>query len=435
MVPYIYIHPIAVMLSCCQNTPREALGVANIVDKFLSTSPLPPYQSRLHRGVWRTLTMRFSKRTNECMLIILHAPPSGGAGKREDGQDDYSEQWESEKKRLIQMLTEDSISLPHVTFPDLTQTEETIERENILIAPLPASSTLVTSTSTSDADSDVPVPVPVPFKVTSIYFQEYEGLSTPSPEHPVQLEYGSGIMKERLGQCEFQISPGAFFQVNTEAAEVLYNVAVEKVKEVTCAEGANPKNALLLDVCCGTGTIGLTCMKEGAVGKVVGVDISEPAIKDAEINAELNGYKNESQSQSQSETIADFQTKFIASRAEAVLAKELSDIQDKPGENKEKMIVAVVDPAREGLHNTVLRTLRVNEAIKRLVYVSCNPSGSLVKDAAVLCQPTSKKYGGRPFKISSAQPVDMFPLTNHCEMVMVFDRMSKDECSKTEQEK
>ena len=58
---------------------------------------------------------------------------------------------------------------------------------------------------------------------------------------------------------------------------------------------------------------------------------------------------------------------------------------------------------------------------------SCNPTGTLVKDAAMLCGPPSKKYPGRPFRPSSAQPVDMFPLTPHCEMVMIFDRMSEDE--------
>ena len=45
----------------------------------------------------------------------------------------------------------------------------------------------------------------------------------------------------------------------------------------------------------------------------------------------------------------------------------------------------------------------------------------------MLCSPPTKKYPGRPFKITKSQPVDMFPLTNHCEMVMTFDRMSKEE--------
>jgi tRNA (uracil-5-)-methyltransferase len=87
--------------------------------------------------------------------------------------------------------------------------------------------------------------------------------------------YGLEYIEERLLQSIFQISPGAFFQVTTEGAEVLYKLIVDKVKEVT----TQPNDTLLYDVCCGTGTIGLTCLKEGAVGSVVGVDISDAAIK------------------------------------------------------------------------------------------------------------------------------------------------------------
>ena len=188
----------------------------------------------------------------------------------------------------------------------------------------------------------------------------------------------------------------------------MYQLVVDRIKEVS----KDPKNTLLFDVCCGTGTIGLTCMKEGAVGRVVGVDISEPAIEDAKNNAIANGYKNEEEGTGESTT------RFVASRAEHVMSKEISKAE-KAGMN----FVAVVDPAREGLHTEVVRALRANEKIKRIVYVSCNPTGSLIKDAGLLCCPPTKKYSGRAFRVVSAQPVDMFPLTSHCEMVMIFDRL------------
>lgn len=54
----------------------------------------------------------------------------------------------------------------------------------------------------------------------------------------------------------------------------------------------------------------------------------------------------------------------------------------------------------------------------------------LARDAAMLCSPPTKKYPGRPFKPTIAQPVDMFPSTKHCEMVMTFDRMSEEEYEK-----
>lgn len=183
---------------------------------------------------------------------------------------------------------------------------------------------------------------------------------------------------------------------------------MDRIREVT----SNRKETLLLDVCCGTGTIGLTCLKEGVVGKLVGVDIAEPAIADAKLNAEKNGYADKSMAQ------------FIASPAEKILPDIMRDIP------RGTPVVAVVDPARDGLHGIVVRTLRANEKIQRLVYVSCNPTGTLTRDGAMLCAPPTNKYPGRPFKPTSAQPVDMFPLTKHCEMVMTFDRMSTEEYDK-----
>mmetsp|Transcript_30833 Transcript_30833/g.62153 ORF Transcript_30833/g.62153 Transcript_30833/m.62153 type:complete len:748 (+) Transcript_30833:59-2302(+) len=359
---------------CLQNMPDWSCGLADIFNEFLATSSIPPYDSKVHRGIWRTITLRCSLRTREIMVIVVHAPAGGGVGKRDCGTDDYSTVFESEKQRLVDMLTKDAILTPSRDFPEGYKKEE------------------------EETSGDG-------MKVTSIFFQEYVGLSNPPPEHPVQHIYGKTSLEERLGKCTFQISPGAFFQTNTQGAEVLYDIVVNRIKEVT----TNPQDTLLVDVCCGTGTIGLTCLKEGVVGKLVGVDISKPAIADAVVNATKNGY-------TESAT-----TRFVASPAEKVLPDEMKNIP------KNCPVVAVVDPARDGLHGVVVRTLRSNERIQRLVYVSCNPTGTLARDAAMLCSPPTKKYPGRPFKPTLSQPVDMFPSTKHCEMVMTFDRMSVEE--------
>lgn len=60
------------------------------------------------------------------------------------------------------------------------------------------------------------------------------------------------------------------------------------------------------------------------------------------------------------------------------------------------------------------------------MYVSCNPTKSLPKDAAVLCGPSTKRLVGAPFQPVRARPVDLFPHTEHCEMVVVFERMIED---------
>ncbi|CAN0018765.1 unnamed protein product, partial [Phaeothamnion confervicola] len=85
-------------------------------------------------------------------------------------------------------------------------------------------------------------------------------------------------------------------------------------------------------------------------------------------------------------------------------------------------LLAIVDPPREGLHADCLAAIRNCATIKRLVYVSCNPTKSLVKDVKLLGSAASKRYRGKPFRPVRATPVDMFPHTPHCEMVMTFER-------------
>jgi tRNA (uracil-5-)-methyltransferase len=343
----------------CPNIPWEACAVADLFEEFLQDSPLPPYELKGHTGVWRVLTIRISRRTRECMIIIQHAPPVA-----ESSGEDYSDRFATEKQRMLKVLIDKDLLLP-------TRPIEVEEQH-------------------------------YPLRITSIFFQEYDGLSTPPPEYPVQHAYGKSCLTEKLGECLFQISPGAFFQINTEGAELLFQVVVDRIKEVC------PSDSLLLDVCCGTGSIGMTCVKQGAVSEVVGVDISEPAIADANSNAKLNGL--------------DDRVRFIASKAELVMSDETFRLR-----KSDSTVVAVVDPAREGLHPDVIRSIRMTEKIQRLIYVSCNPTGSLLQDAVILCGPPTKRFKGRAFRPTSAQPLDMFPQTDHCEMVVVFDRMTEED--------
>ena len=147
---------------CLQNMPDWSCGLADIINRFHATSTIPPYDTKNHTGLWRTFTIRCSLRTNECMVIVLHAPASGGAGARNDGSDDYTALFDGEKERLVQMLTEGAIPKPERNFPE-GHVKEVASGED-----------------EKAGDAEV-------IKVTSIYFQEYEGLSHPSPEHPVQV--------------------------------------------------------------------------------------------------------------------------------------------------------------------------------------------------------------------------------------------------------
>lgn len=66
----------------------------------------------------------------------------------------------------------------------------------------------------------------------------------------LELVYGENYLNERLLGLDFRISPLAFFQCNTKAAELLYS----KIGDICDLD----KDTVLLDICCGTGTIGLT---------------------------------------------------------------------------------------------------------------------------------------------------------------------------------
>ncbi|KAL4641022.1 tRNA (uracil(54)-C(5))-methyltransferase B-like [Arapaima gigas] len=101
-------------------------------------------------------------------------------------------------------------------------------------------------------------------------------------DSPYQLLYGKSHIYEEVLGSKFRISADAFFQVNTEAAEVLYHT----VRELCLAK----EEDTVLDVCCGTGVIGIILSSK--VKKVIGIEVIEQAVKDANHNASLNGVLN-----------------------------------------------------------------------------------------------------------------------------------------------
>ena len=114
----------------------------------------------------------------------------------------------------------------------------------------------------------------------SLYWQEWSGVSNVADANtPIILLLGSEIIYENLLGLKFRISPNAFFQVNLKSAEILYTLAREWA-------GAD-ENTVIVDVCCGTGTIGLTMAK--SVKKVIGLELEVTAVEDAIVNASLNG--------------------------------------------------------------------------------------------------------------------------------------------------
>ncbi len=225
--------------------------------------------------------------------------------------------------------------------------------------------------------------------VTSLFWTQHVAVRG-SPTRMVSHHLGGlPVLHEELSVAgapalRFAIHPRAFFQPNTEQAEVLYT-------EVARAAGLSLETAShtrLLDLYAGTGTIGLALAP--LCREVIGVELVADAVRNAQENAAANGISN---------------ARFLCGDVGAVLAAEGLD---QPGAAD----LVVVDPPRAGLMTSALECLS-SLAAPRLVYVSCNPE-SLARDHKPLC--------AAGFRLRSVQPVDMFPQTGHIENVALFER-------------
>lgn len=196
--------------------------------------------------------------------------------------------------------------------------------------------------------------------------------------------WGRDTIQDQLCGLTFQISPLSFYQVNRTQAERLYQLAGEYA-ELTGTE-------LLLDLYCGTGTIGLSLAKKSR--RVIGVEIVPQAVENARENARINGIEN-----------AEF---FCADAAKA--AQMLAQRGERPD-------VVVLDPPRKGCSPELIQTV-LDFGPRRIVYVSCDPA-TLARDLKLFAA-----LGYAPVK---ATPVDMFPGTSHVETVVLLSQQKPDD--------
>ncbi|MEG1146201.1 MAG: 23S rRNA (uracil(1939)-C(5))-methyltransferase RlmD [Bacilli bacterium] len=179
----------------------------------------------------------------------------------------------------------------------------------------------------------------------------------------------------KLDTFEFIVSPLAFFQVNTEQTLNLYN----KVLEYLDLDGTQN----ILDLYCGTGTIGIFASKKAK--KVLGIEISKSAIEDAKTNKKINNISN---------------IDFICGDTEKVI-KEIN----------QKFHAIIVDPPRSGLTTSIIKDIYQIKP-EKIVYVSCDPI-TLARDLNIL----KEKY-----EVLEITPFDMFPNTYHVETVVKLKR-------------
>ena len=193
-----------------------------------------------------------------------------------------------------------------------------------------------------------------------------------------QVYFGDGYITEKLGDFSFRISPKSFFQTNTAQAEKLYSVA-GRFASLTGSE-------VVYDLYCGTGSIGIFLSRQAK--KIIGIDVIEASIKDAEVNALLNGIGH---------------ARFFAGDVINVIDEAFFIEHGKPD-------VIITDPPRAGMHDKLISKLLAIAAPK-IVYISCNVA-TQARDISLL----NEKYS-----VVQIQPLDMFPHTHHIECVVLLE--------------
>jgi 23S rRNA (uracil1939-C5)-methyltransferase len=186
---------------------------------------------------------------------------------------------------------------------------------------------------------------------------------------------GAGQIQDQIGAHIFNISANSFFQTNTRGAGRLYDQVI-RYAGLTGSES-------VVDLYCGTGTIAI-CMA-GQAREVVGFEIVESSVADAEANCRLNAIDN---------------CRFV-----------LGDIRHSLAELSETPDLLVIDPPRVGMHKDVVKQV-LKLAPPRIVYVSCNPA-TLARDLGMM---------KADYQVLEVQPVDMFPHTFHIEAVALLEK-------------
>ncbi|MEA5095074.1 MAG: 23S rRNA (uracil(1939)-C(5))-methyltransferase RlmD [Sedimentibacter saalensis] len=194
-----------------------------------------------------------------------------------------------------------------------------------------------------------------------------------------QVLYGKGFIEDTLCGKVFRISPKSFYQINAVQTEVLYGKAIEladlKGKET------------IIDAYCGIGTIGIIASNH--VNKVIGVELNRDAVKDAITNAKRNKVNN---------------IYFYN--------QDAGEFMNQMAAEKQSVDVVFLDPPRSGSTEEFMNSMILLNP-KKVVYISCNPA-TLERDLAYLVK--------RGYEVKKAIPVDMFPGTEHVEVITLLQK-------------
>ena len=235
-------------------------------------------------------------------------------------------------------------------------------------------------------------------KIVGVLYTECDTLADAIIPDSVTLLYGEDYLMEEVLGLKFKISPFSFFQTNTRGSEVLYSKAREYALEAIGGKNVTDNNGqqfddsetiktgVIYDLYSGTGTIAQ--LMAPVAGKVYGIEIVEEAVEAARENAKLNKLTN---------------CEFIAGD----VLKKLDEVEEKPD-------LIILDPPRDGVNPKALQKI-LSYGVENMVYISCKPT-SLARDLEIF-----EANGYIPVKGCC---VDMFPNTQHVEVVSLLQKMT-----------
>lgn len=179
------------------------------------------------------------------------------------------------------------------------------------------------------------------------------------------------------GICH-KVEADVFTQVNGEGNR-------ELVSEVL-ASGDFEKDDRVLELYSGSGNFTLSVAR--LAREVVAIEGHRPAVDSAKRSAQINGIAN---------------IHWICAQVPAGV--------ERLGKGRERFSKIILDPPRAGAKG-IDRSLASLGAAK-ILYVSCNPA-TLARDLSALA--------GQGYKLTSVQPLDLFPHTFHVETLAVMNR-------------
>jgi 23S rRNA (uracil1939-C5)-methyltransferase len=192
--------------------------------------------------------------------------------------------------------------------------------------------------------------------------------------------FGKEYLTDYIGDVKFNISPESFFQTNSYQTEKLYDIVKKYL--------APKKSDVVFDLYSGIGSIALFIAND--VDKVIGIEYTKSAVKDAKRNAVENNIGN---------------AHFYQGKVEDVLPQ----VQKKEGKPNK----IILDPPRAGADKkTLFEIIKLNP--ETIVYVSCD-SATLSRDLKILLE--------NGFEVKKIKPVDMFPHSTEIECVVLLSRI------------